>query len=331
MSYAPDTSANLIYDNEEIADQALRALTLPFNGDLLPIFQLRSARSFPSKPTSELQVRIAAITDRKPPRAHERSRFYMMHPEHDPREQHRRDSTSRRGRSDRRPRRRRSYEDNAFPASMYDDDPNAGNSPHSYSADRNGASRSRRRSRSRSPNRSASPSSKRGNFRRRDRSPPRREIKASNRGKELFPTSLRTTATKNKAAAANIKRELFPHLMKSGGSTALHRRTNSIDATYDTTTDVLASNMAGAMSVPFVDGTADGNSKLRSDSLRQVASQTDNGDEGFSIRGAAGFSIRGSASKSEARVKELFPDKVNNRGKELFAGLRERKRADMFY
>ena len=152
-----------------------------------------------------------------------------------------------------------------------------------------------------------------------------------NRGKELFPNGLQGAAIKNKAAAANIKKELFPHLMKAGGSLAFHRRTNSIDATYDTTTDALALNMAGAMSVPFADGAADGKSKLRSDAFRHVPSQVDNGIDGFNIKGAAGISIRGTAAKSEARVKELFPNKLSNKGKELFAGVRDRKRADMFY
>ena len=323
-----DTSANLIFESEDVAGQALRSLSISFNGDLPNSLQLRTAKSMSAHPSTELQVRMATATDRKPPRAHERSRFYMMHPEHDPREQRRVDSRTRNNgdRKGRLARRRRSIERNHFDESMYDDGSAAvarrgrlSRSSFSSGSMRN-TSHSRGRSRSASPGRN-----NRRNARRRT-PPPRRSgadtramAKSENVGKELFPNG----ASANKTAAANIKKELFPHL--KAGISALHRRNNSIDATHDPTSDVLSAKLSSKMVTPLVDGANDA-FPLRSDSIEQKSS-------GFSIKGAAavpqdkGFSIRGAA---EQKVKELFPSKVNNKGKELFAN-RTRNRADMFY
>jgi hypothetical protein len=211
----------------------------------------------------ELQVRIAITTDRKPPRAHERSRFYMMHPEHDPREQRRQDSTlNKRG--------------------------------------------------GRTRDRSASPTRGRSAYNRRDRS---RSPISRNSRKELFPNG--PQSDKNQIAAKNIKKELFPYL--KSGTTPLHRRRNSIDAVNDTS-DELATNMSSSINVPLMDGSNE--FPLHSDILERK-------EEGLNIKGAAGLSIKGAAN-TEAKVKELFPAKVGNKGKELF-GNRARKRADMFY
>ena len=74
---------------------------------------------------------MALVTDQKQPRAYEASRFYMMHPEHDPREQRRRDRSSHKGYNEyqRRKykreehRRRKEIDDReGFSANMYDDD-----------------------------------------------------------------------------------------------------------------------------------------------------------------------------------------------------------------
>ena len=258
-----------------------------------------------------------------------------MHPEHDPREQRRQDSGTRRSgnrRNDRPARRRRSIERNHFDVSMYDDDSDA-------LAKRGRKSRSSFSSNSmrddddlRDRDRSASPGKKNDRRRHRRRTPPPRYsrkdpqpvVNKENFGKELFPNG----AAANRTAAANVKKELFPHL--KAGASALHRRTNSIDATHDPTSDVLASSMSSKIAIPFVDGASDP-FPLRSDGLG-VESDVVQKDAGFSIKGAAkvqdqGFSIKGAA---ESRVKELFPSKVNNKGKELFTS-RVRNRADMFY
>ena len=352
LEWIDDTSANLVFETSEPAAEAFKSLSLsPVEDTTIPdLLQLRPARPSSSKPSATLQIRIAVAADRKRAKAHEASRFYMMHPEHDPRENRRRgrrdDSHGyRRNRfgDDEHQRRRKGDERNGYKASMYDDEP--GNparrgSRSSFSSedreDRHRLSRSQRRSR----NRSASPIRK-SNGRIRDRTSPPPYSKRDpnpaprqNLGKELFPVKsrdigndIRGTSSNNqkelfpnKSAAANLKRELFP--LKSGGNVT-HRRTDAVDATEETT-----NLLATGMTVPFVDGpndTADA-FPLHSDSIDQG---------GFKIRGTSkstdlGFAIRGSAITSPPS-KELFPAKVNNAGKELFSrGVRRNKAADMF-
>lgn len=130
VEWIDDTSANLIFEGEETAMAALRNFTLASSeSGSLPPSQLRAARTLSSRPGSSLYVRIATVTDRKRPRAYEASRFYMMHPEHDPRENGRRVGSfkgnsgySRKGYSDdEHQRRRRRDKEDRFDASMYDD------------------------------------------------------------------------------------------------------------------------------------------------------------------------------------------------------------------
>lgn len=130
VEWINDTSANLVFEGEETALRALQHLTLPSNeNESLPLSRLRAAKALSTHPGSSLYLRIAAITDQKRPRAYEASRFYMMHPEYDPREQRRRGGSfqgngdyHRKGYSDdeHRRRKRRDKED-GFDASMYDD------------------------------------------------------------------------------------------------------------------------------------------------------------------------------------------------------------------
>ena len=275
--------------------------------------QLRNAKPFSPKSTVELQIRLATMKDRKVSRAHERSKFYMMHPEYDPREKTRGDPGYRKRRY---PKRRKSVENNTFDVSLYDDGDARSSSSRSFASDTRG-SRSRRPQRRSTRDRSASPSRARGEYRRRDRSPPKGP-RAENTGKELFPSGTKVDVVIN-----NAKKELFPQ--RKSGATALHRRNNSIDATHDFTTDILSSTLSKTMSVPFIDGSNDNLGRgLRSDSMIKQSN-------GFSIKGAAGFSIRGAAAaNTEAKVKELFPIKINNKGKELFTS-RVRKQAEEFY
>lgn len=136
VEWIDDTSANVVYESAEAARQALQAFTAPIDTDptSLPPLQLRPAKSFSTHPMAELQVRQALSTDVKKARAHEASRYYLMHPEQDPREHRnkprrpRRYSDEkgdyRRRRFDEREHKRRRDGDGAarFDASMYDDD-----------------------------------------------------------------------------------------------------------------------------------------------------------------------------------------------------------------
>ena len=354
-----DTSANICFESPDIASEALNSLSLASRPELAGIhgLQLRAAKPLSSNPSPMLQVRIAVATDRKKPRAREASRFYMMHPELDPREKRR--SSNRRHRPERNSsRRRRSNGGNESDSFMRDRTPrrfpshsrrNSSNS--SYSSDPQSSKRGQRRRRNR--DRSASPNRAPRNNRFRNRTPPpkysRRDpypFNRANTGKELFPTSTAKVVNSgkellpNKTVAANLKKELFPTL-KAGPGIPSHRRTNSIDATSQA-----ADLFASRMTVPFVDGAADG-FPLHSDSvqrpasfsIRGTATTQNDGGTGLSIKGVAatqndgggtGFSIKGSAGDGQT-VKELFPTKLGNRGKELFAGRGARNKADMFY
>ncbi|OJD22110.1 hypothetical protein ACJ73_06546 [Blastomyces percursus] len=141
IEWIDDTSANLVYSCADVGLQALATFSQQNpeeDPSLLHLLRLRTAKSLSTHPESVLQVRTAVKTDRKRQRAHESSRFYLMHPEHDPRERMRREFADRRrsGRRDdsysdytrrrfddreHRRRRGRANEEN-LNESMYDDD-----------------------------------------------------------------------------------------------------------------------------------------------------------------------------------------------------------------
>ncbi|KAB8212374.1 Protein of unknown function DUF2414 [Aspergillus parasiticus SU-1] len=359
VEWIDDTSANLIYSSPEIGLQALSALTQASEEEdtsELPALRLRSAKLLSSHPDSVLQVRSAVKTDRKKPRAHEASRFYLMHPEHDPRERLRRefDDRRRQGGGDDGDYRRRRFDgrelrrrrdrdgDEIISANMYDD---SGAASTDYSETARGRDeRGRRQDRDRElfpsdegrpsgrlQNRSASPGrdtlvesgysehdrrDSRRHFR--ERSP---QIDRRNKGKELFPSS-----KPSGAGADDSSRELFPNkpatsylkkeLFPSKHSN--HRRSDAIDAA-DETADLFSKRI----SVPLVDGSRD---QRRNKNVELFPDSEERGvnirgaagpDQGFSIRGAAnGLSIKGRG----ASVRELFPSKYkSNAGKELFS------------
>ena len=384
IEWLDDTSANIVYEAPDIAAKALTNLSLQSDGNtaLLHPLQLRAAKRPSNHPGSNLEVRIAVTTDQKRPRAFESSRFYLMHPEHDPRAQHRRGSRAgdeyRRKRYGNEEHRRRRKVDVAegFTASMYDDDAEAVAGRYGASSRRNSRSsfssgtgsggfrgdsyRPKNNNHARSRDRSASPDRDGSDRRVRNRTPPPRykakdpyPFPQANRRKELFPAKAASVDTgvqirgisangkelfPNKKAATNLKKELFP--LKAGIS--IHRRSDAFDAADET-----ADLFANGMSVPFVDGATDqpaSNGRLRPTDPDPVAEDLENLERGgFSIRDASrkadkGFSIRGTAngSASSGAVKELFPVKAGNAGKELFAerlhgrGGRRNRAEDMF-
>ena len=133
VEWIDDTSANIVYDSPELASQALEGFLIPssYRSPASPFVELHAARTFSAHPESRLQVRLALVTDQKRPRAYEASRFYMLHPEYDPREKRRwkadtheehGDYRRRRYGNDEHKRRRNRDDGRAFDASMYDDD-----------------------------------------------------------------------------------------------------------------------------------------------------------------------------------------------------------------
>lgn len=348
IEWIDDSSANLVFANSEIAADALRAFAAIDIGDVsqLPIQQMIPAKAFPGHPETTLQIRLAVMSDKKLPKAHERSRFYLIHPEYDPA------SRRNRGYRTREPLRHRDIDDprsngggrrgrlddldDTFNEAYYDDDEasissrrrgggSRQSSRGSFSSgdglrgrvtrgigkelfpDRSGGGKSAGRLR----DRSASPARDFDHVKSNSNGP--YDVQKENRRKAQL---LKATLQAKHPRPANNK-ELFPHK-------ATHRRSDAFDAA-DETADLFANRMP----VPFTDGGSDEYENRK------------RGSNGFSIRGAArqqssgGFSIKG-AAKSEA-PKELFPTRSRggNAGKELLGGSLEsritRRRAeDMF-
>ena len=373
VEWIDDTSANLVYSTPGSGLTALEVLSHDPSTNV-QLTELRLAKSSSTHPESVLHVRTALTSDQKRPRAHEASRFYMMHPEHDPREQRRRDRSHlgngdyhrrRYGTAEDRNRRRKDREE-AFDASMYDDDPAPSSRRGSIASSQEGRTRRavdsyrpRRNGVSSSRDRSASPDQRNGGgSTRRNRTPPPsyqlrdpHPFPTENKGKELLPASSKRISEKpgrdlfsDRLLAADSKKELFPQKANA----VSHRRSDAFDAADET-----ADLFANGMSVPFTDGPKRGAAKglasritappkstygrLRSSDLEPAMDEED--DNGLTIRGASqqdqGFAIRGGAAGT---MKELFPSKTaGNVGKELFAeklegrGTRRTRAEDMFY
>ncbi|KAL2808138.1 hypothetical protein BJX63DRAFT_410162 [Aspergillus granulosus] len=368
IEWIDDTSANIVYSSPEIGLQALTALThdgelVETNGDAvtptaageIPALRLRSAKVLASHPDSVLQVRSAVKADKKKPRAYEASRFYLMHPEHDPRERLRKELATERRRGgsggggesdgdyrrrrfdDRELRRRwdRDYEDR-FTANMYDDSGAA-------SGDTSEADRGRRRGgsgrRERNLDLFSDEAGTSGRLRNRSASPGRDTLmmedgymdehqESRRRFRERTPPPARRNQGRELFASdsdANT-RELFPnktadtYLKKElfPSKVSNHRRSDAIDAADET---------ARRISTPLTDGAHDTGSGRNRNIELFPSSKSSGGnirdtargeDQGYSIRGAAenGISIKG---RGGAAVRELFPSKFNsNAGKELF-------------
>jgi hypothetical protein len=357
IEWIDDTSANLVYETEEVALQALKALVGTDIADIssIPLLQTIAARPFAEHPNTNLEVRRAVITDRKAPRARDRSRFYLLNPEHDPAERRKRgggaggkryrdrdDGGYRSQRYDDREQENRLKGDEAagFDASLYDDDADAlarrsaRNRPDSISDSDSGGRRVRFRG---AAGKELFPGSAggRGSGRLRDRSASPLRDDSRPESSEGYARSRQSRQRKpNPAASENrLKAQLIKAGLRATSSTKeLFPQKDQRSGVFDAT-DETADLFANKMPVPFVDGSSD---RLSS------KSSTDKWDTvtGFSIRGASkapaaqGFSIKGAASGGQ--VKELFPAHFgDNAGKELFGlegrGRRRQKAEDLFY
>ena len=183
IEWIDDSSANLIFPSPEDASQALTSLSADSEraADLGPL-QSRRAKTIEPFQNDPLEIRMALTTDKKQPKAYEASRFYLLHPEHDPRENMNREFRNgrprrgrgghgeangdyRRNRYDDREHGRRLRNTNGeveeFNASMYDDEAQSDGGAHTNNRSRESDlfndSPSRRRQRQRK--RSASPHS----------------------------------------------------------------------------------------------------------------------------------------------------------------------------
>ena len=280
IEWVDDSSANIVFNDPATASNALERFTLAeqkLDVSALPSVHLREAKALSTHPELRLQVRAALSTDRKRPRAYEASRFYMMHPEYDPRKQRRRsercpqhsDGVYRRRRYGDEEQRRRRHKDHeeGFDPSMYDDDKLSSKQVlmDMFSGNRINDEEDRghhhRHSNRPERNRSASPKAH-GNMdaKRRLRTPPPSyssrdpyPFPSENEGKELFPSkSSNGEHTKrvkdlfsNKLLAAELKKDLFP---RKGNTLNYHRRCDAFDAA-DETADLFATRL----SVPLAD------------------------------------------------------------------------------
>lgn len=356
IEWIDDTSANLVYETEDIARDALIAFasTEITDPSQIPTLQSLPAKSHTLRPETRLEVRMAVQGDRKQAGARERSRFYLFNPEFDPAERRKRnggnkyrdrdDGGYRSRRYDDREHRKRQDGDRdaGFDDTLYDDDEAAlaqraarrDGRRDSVSSGSDYRGRRSRRVRSRGgagkelfPDRGDKSS---GRLRDRSASPPRDNNESLDDARSRSPRRRvrNNAAFENRRSAQMIKarlqeaasaKELFPHTTGIN-----HRRSDAFDAA-DSTADLFASKMP----VPFMDGSSDERPKAGRAS-----------EQGrLNIRGAAkasavhDFAIKGMAPGTS--VKELFPAHTNV-GKELFAdrlggrGTRRQRAEDLF-
>ncbi|KAL8707302.1 MAG: hypothetical protein Q9220_007645 [cf. Caloplaca sp. 1 TL-2023] len=338
-----DTSVNMVFETPAAANRALESFSLSLAGlenkRLLNV-QSRPVKTLCTRPTSRLHARIAFSTDVKNPRAYEASRFYLMHPEHDPRGRVSKDGTGRgdhqkrRDGDHRKSRRRLQDKYRGYTSTIYDDsttsqmDERRENRPGSSSAGSYDSGVHSGRSRRRVPqgvpeddlyrpvddkmcnserHRSASPGHrimKGPNVRQRTPPPARRN-------RELFPAKMPALISHqsgkeippNRNVAATLKKELFPS--KTNG----HRRSDAFDAA-DETADLFAASMDFSERALPVSGTATkptlSDGRLRSTDPQPLYDASDTVvDAGLIIRGVSkqqsmGVAIRGTAGSSHA-------------------------------
>lgn len=310
VEWIDDSSANLIFSSESIARDALVALTTVEIADptALGVGETLPAKSVEGKPEISLQIRIAVESDRKQAGAASRSRYYLLHPEHDPEERRRRNQEPGRNRYRERDNRwsgrhrRRGSEDDdeveTYEASMYDDAPRA-------------STRSRRRSDSREDDRRVS-------------------FSEQNRGKELFSGGRSSRGGRGRSASPLRDRDGDAAMDEEASSAGNRLRARSLkdritsDSRNNRSKELFPTKGTGRGGQLDQLESAIGSAQLREEDHPKIVEVPNDPKRGggFNIRGAAqqrsneeGFSIRGAA----ANARELFPSKLggSNAGKEL--------------
>ncbi|PGH16052.1 hypothetical protein AJ79_02032 [Helicocarpus griseus UAMH5409] len=328
IEWIDDTSANFVYSSTEIGLQALAIFSqqqIPEeDASALPLLRLRTAKSLSTHPDSVLQVRSAVKTDRKKHRAHEASRFYLMHPEHDPRERVRREFAERRRSSRRddsdsdysrrrfddrehRRRRDRAHEEN-FNDSMYDDDggrsgARSGSDEGRLNGDRRG--RSRRGGRELFPDDGGAPSAR---LRDRSASPSRLEFDQEDPmldGRERSRRSFRNRSPRNSRS-----RDLFSRVNESKGILSEYNSSDDASDRRELFPNKTASTYLKKELFPNKTSTSN---HRRSDAFDAADETADL----FSKRVAIPLMDGASGGEASGRLTgevELFPDKTDNNG-----------------
>ncbi|PHH68740.1 hypothetical protein CDD83_5989 [Cordyceps sp. RAO-2017] len=299
IEWIDDTSANLVFGSDPTAREAIESLSSVAitNAKAIAVGELLPAKPFSGRPDISLHVRFALQSDKKRAGSAIRSRYYLLHPEHDPGEK-------RRGRRDNRHYRDRGgdrrrddakrdgsgiYGTPTYEASMYDDVP--------QSTERRRYSDLEHRSET-YVRHNHGKELFRGRPALRDRSASPRRLDDGQEHEGILMTSrsnrLRARSITRRLSTINRAKELFPR-RSSDRSGQLSRLENCI-----------------------------GTASLREEDMPNIVTCPDTPPAGvFSIRGLASqrldrqsdFVIKGQAKSA----KELFPDKLGSKnvGKEL--------------
>ncbi|KAL7806101.1 hypothetical protein V8C44DRAFT_339606 [Trichoderma aethiopicum] len=317
VEWIDDSSANLVFGSEPTARDAFVALSAI---DIADATALGTGETVPAKALEgrsdiSLQLRFATLADRKQAGAALRSRYYLLHPEHDPEERRRRQQENRtryRDRDRERDRdhrgsggRRRRYSDDqveTFEASMYDDAPKPSRD-------------------SRTPERSGS------------------RARGTNRGKELFADRPAGRSTARRGRSASPRRDddgdaAMDLFASSSGNRTQARSIKSRLADETKSKELFPTKPTNRGGQLDQLEKAIGSARLKEEDMPKVVARPDAPTgETLNIRGIAsqraqgkdgGFSIKGAA----ANARELFPDRFGsgNAGKELLDMNRSKRR-----
>ena len=248
VEWIDDASANLVYDTEMAALEALQAFSAEDRTDPL---ELRTAKRLSTHPEIELFVRQAVESDVKVKNAHLHSRYYLDNPEYDPENPHNNRRGNKRRFDDRSRYRQRDYSykrhradleddqygrrgsrDEPFDVNLYDDDPASvaarKERADSHSSGDNGRKRPRMtvellpskdsgrlRNRSHSPGRDGD-----GRFGFQESQPCRRTARARS---QTPPEVRESRNARNRSRRDELVKELFPNKRTDTPTTNGHR------------------------------------------------------------------------------------------------------------
>ncbi|KAK3899760.1 hypothetical protein C8A05DRAFT_46260 [Staphylotrichum tortipilum] len=349
VEWIDDSSANFIFRSESTAQEALVALAAIEIADptQLPPLEEIPAKSFSEKPECTLRIRFAVATDKKAEKASERSRFYLLNPEYDPEERRRRSEFNRgryrdrdRGdRGDREDERRGPRDDEEpeiFDVNLYDDAPakQEHRSPPPRRRSASSSSDTRRDSR-RNREKELFPGRISGGGGLRDRSASPVRDRDGDAEMALDDDARAAAAMRSREKGRSIKERIS---RENSGKELFSSRDNS--KPKDLFPSRVAASTGGRAQMDQVNDATVITTTSLADRITTPGSAPTSAAGGFSIRGMAGkrggdngIAIKGTGPT----VKELFPEKFGNAGKELFAerlegrGRRRQKAEDLFH
>lgn len=357
LEWIDDTSANIVYATAEEAMNSLKSLLASEQSlSSSPTATLLPAKAIAGFPDSQLMVRLAVAGDKKQPGAREKSRFYLMNPEFDRRDERsardERNAPGRRRYRDREGDYRRNYDDRPsrrtratpeFDASLYDDDEASLAKRASVERDspphRNVRRQPARQAGYRKELFPRKEDRNSGRLRSRSASPLRDDggdtamgdLLADNRAKRNREANSAANKRKAQVIKDTLKKSTAPHLELFPEKAVGDRHKSA----FDDAADIFAEKLR----TTAMDSGSDTRGKGSLES--RITRVGDN--QGIRIRGLASqpqkreFNIKGLAAAKSSEPKELFPTKTGmNAGKELFSnkadgrGGRRQRGGDLF-